>query len=78
MENLAFESGKIYTCNSICDSECVWHVAVLNRTEKFLTIKVIGEGYTKRVGMRVFQGEEQCLFDGSYSMAPRIRAGKVA
>ena len=71
-----FETGKTYTSRSIGDNDCVWNVKVLKRTAKFLTIKIDGEREVKRVGVSNYNGEEQCLFLGKYSMAPVIRASR--
>jgi hypothetical protein len=69
-----FAPGKTYRLTFIGDADL--HVAwkVLKRTRKFVTITDGNE--TKRVGVRLYCGVEQCLPFGSYSMSPVLAADR--
>lgn len=64
-----FVSGKTYSARSICDSECVFSIAIASRTKKTITTS---EG--KRLKVAVRDGVEIVKPMGNYSMAPVIRA----
>ena len=73
---IQFEIGKTYGCRSICDSNCIFEYEVLNRTAKQVTLRN-WQGEIVRRGVQVDNGEEFCRPEGSYSMAPVIRAGRM-
>lgn len=64
-----FESGKTYTTRSICDHNCIFSITVAKRTAKTITTT---EGKTLRLS--VYNDQETVKPEGSYSMAPIIRA----
>ena len=68
-----FETGKTYQTRSICDADMVISVTVTSRTAK--TIKT-AEGKTLRVG--IYDNAEFVKPWGSYSMAPIVRADRIA
>jgi hypothetical protein len=65
----AFETGKTYTTRSICDHNCVFAITIAKRTAKTVTTT---DG--KRLGIKVYDGREQVMPFGRYSMAPIINA----
>lgn len=71
-----FETGKTYATRSICDSECVFAFTILGRTAKTVTTQVHGK--TVKRGVRIYDGVEQFMPFGNYSMAAVITADKVA
>lgn len=78
MNNLiAFEPGKSYFMRSVCDHECIWTYNVVARTARFVTLVDQRSKEHVRAGVRVWEGVEQCMPLGSYSMAPRLCADKV-
>lgn len=64
-----FEAGKTYSTPSICNSDCIFSITVQRRTEKSIFTT---EG--KRLGISVYDGREQVMPMGRYSMAPVIDA----
>jgi hypothetical protein len=70
-----FEIGKTYYAHSACDYDTIFAYTVIKRTAKFITID---SGYdTRRVGVRRNNdGIEICLPQGSFSMAPVLRANR--
>lgn len=64
-----FQAGKTYTARSVCDYNCIFSVEVVSRTAK--TLKT-ADGKTLRIG--VYEGVEFVKPEGSYSMAPIVRA----
>ena len=73
METTKFEAGKTYWTRSICDADMVISETIVSRTEK--SVKT-ASGKTFRV--KEYNGVEQIKPWGSFSMAPRIGADKVA
>jgi hypothetical protein len=73
--NTTFEIGKTYYAHSACDYDTIFAYTVIKRTAKFITID---SGYdTRRVGVRRNNdGIEICLPQGSFSMAPVLRANR--
>lgn len=69
----AFEAGKTYEGRSVCDSELRIVVSVAKRTAK--TITTI-DGKTMRVAEH--GGSEYVMPWGRYSMAPCVRAERIA
>lgn len=72
MTNTKFEAGQTYYNDYFCDTRVL--VNILKRTAKFLTITIGDRKEVTRVGVYNYEGEEQCKFMGSYSMAPSIVA----
>ena len=72
-----FQVGTIYTTGESRDY--VWRFEVVKRTAKFITIRDILSGETKRVGVSVspFDGIEYAMPLGSYSMAPSLDADRI-
>lgn len=70
---LKFETGKTYSCRSLCDHECIWSFTVANRTEKTITTT---EGKTFKVNTKLSEyNQAETVFPlGRYSMAPTLRA----
>ena len=68
-----FEIGKIYTCRSIGDYNCIITARIIKRTAKTVTAEVEGKVKTFRPG--IYDGAEYIRPWGSYSMAPILRAG---
>lgn len=74
MENvIKFETGKTYKTRSVCDSDCVIEITIAKRTAKTI---ITTEG--KRLRVAVWEGVESVKPWGSYSMAPIVRADRVA
>lgn len=79
-----FEIGKSYYAVSVCDSNCKWVYKVVGRTAKRVTLQAqplpeqqypCEDIITK--GIRIFDGCEECLPLGRYSMAPILSADKI-
>ena len=68
------EVGKEYSSRSICDSNCIFTIKVLSRTDKSAII-LDHNGYERRVKIRIdeFTGGEYLRPD-RFSMAPTYRA----
>jgi hypothetical protein len=73
METTKFVAGKTYQTRSICDANMIIRETIVSRTAK--TVKT-ASGKTLRV--KEYNGIEQILPWGSYSMAPRISADRMA
>lgn len=71
--NNSFIVGKTYSCRSACDHDCIFYYKVIKRTAKFITVED-RHGQVRRAGIRVWCGVETAMPQGSYSMAPIIRA----
>ena len=74
---IQFEAGNIYQMRFIGDSELKPQFICVKRTAKTITFSKIGskkENINRRV--KVYNGVEYIL-DGSYSMAPSIKADKI-
>ncbi len=71
-----FESGKTYQTRSIGDYDCVIKVTIASRTAK--TVKATVRGEVKTFRVNEYNGVEQFMPWGNYSMAPRITADRVA
>lgn len=67
-----FEVGKIYSCRSIGDSDCIFAFEILKRTKSTVTINARGDVTTRRVFE--LDGGEAIYPLGKYSMAPLLRA----
>lgn len=64
-----FQAGTTYYTRSLCDHNCIISLTVASRTAKTITT---AEG--KRLGIKVYNDVEYVKPDGSYSMAPSVRA----
>ncbi len=72
-----FEVGEVYEARSVCDYECVWRFEVTARTAWFVTVRSCTRAdETRRLRVTVWEGEEQVLPLGRYSMAPVLRASR--
>lgn len=72
---MKFEVGKTYTTRFATDADSVLRGTVVKRTAKFVTLDM-GHFGMKRVGVRVWDGDESCSPLGRYSMAPVFRASR--
>ena len=74
-----FQIGTVYTTGESRDY--IWRFVVVSRTAKFITIKDILSGDTKRVGVKTDSWNnsnvERAYPLGTYSMAPSIHADQV-
>ena len=69
-----FEVGATYATRSICNSECIFKITVVKRTEKTVTIDK-GNGKTQRCKIHnEARGAEYIFPYGVYSMCPVIDA----
>ena len=69
-----FEVGATYATRSICNSECIFKITVVKRTEKTVTIDK-GNGKTQRCKIHnEARGAEYIFPYGAYSMCPVIDA----
>jgi hypothetical protein len=73
----AFTVGAAYPARFVTDASLAPLWTVLSRSAKFITVQD-PTGRTKRVGIRIWEGEETALPYGSYSMAPCIKASRPA
>lgn len=71
-----FQVGRIYQTRSICDYDCVYSYKVIKRTAKTLTL-LTEDNKTVVRRIYLYEGEESCKPEGSFSMCPIIRANKV-
>jgi hypothetical protein len=68
-----FEAGKGYTARSIGDSECIFTIAVISRTEKTAVI-IDNEDHKRRVKIHIGRDGGEYIMPERYSMAPVFRA----
>jgi hypothetical protein len=68
----AFKVGETYTCRSICDYDCIFKFRVISRSNKTITIPVMGNVVVRKV--KVIDGCETCSPHGRYSMSPILTA----
>jgi len=66
-----FQANTTYSTRSICDYDTIITVSIAKRTAKTVTDT---EG--KRYGIKVWDGIEQIMPWGRFSMAPTISADK--
>ena len=66
-----FQANTTYSTRSICDYDTIISVSIAKRTEKTVT-DIDG----KRYGIKVWDGVEQIMPWGRFSMAPTISADK--
>lgn len=67
---------RTYFMRSVCDYNCIWNCKVINRTAKFVKLKVDGEKEIVRCKVFEYEGVEYCYPLGKYSMAPMLTAEK--
>ena len=81
--NVKFETGKIYSCNSVCDSNCRWFFRVEKRTAKTIVVTELNRNLTVnthhqndsgRKRIYLYEGTEHVRPLGQYSMAPILGA----
>jgi hypothetical protein len=74
-----FVAGVTYSTRSICDSDCIYRVTIVSRTDKTVKADVgahNGGVKTFRLGRNHYNAECFMPF-GRYSMAPTIRADRI-
>ncbi len=67
---------RTYFMRSVCNYNCIWNCKIINRTEKFVTLKVDGHRDTVRCKVSDYENVEFCYPLGKYSMAPMLTAKK--
>jgi len=70
-----FEIGKTYTCPSACNSDCIFKIEVISRTEKSLTYKYNGKVRRSKVNPD-WNGKNEMVMPDRYSMAPVFKADR--
>jgi len=68
-----FHVGQTVTARSACDSNAVFTWTVSARSARFVTF-TDDTGRTARVGVKVDAGGEWAMPQGTFSMAPVVRA----
>lgn len=68
---IKFQPNTTYSTRSICDYDMIISVRIAKRTEKTVT-----DTDGKRYGIKVWDGVEQIMPWGRFSMAPTISADK--
>lgn len=68
---IKFQTNTTYSTRSICDYDTIISVRIAKRTEKTVT-----DTDGKRYGIKVWDGVEQIMPWGRFSMAPTISADK--
>jgi len=66
------KSNQTLTSKSICDSECIFKLTVIERKGNFATVKFMGN--TKRTKVYSDSEGNEYLQPEKYSMAPIFRA----
>lgn len=69
-----FEVGKIYSCRSACDHDCIFSFKVVKRTEKTVWLEAYGKVTARRVRISAYDKCEACDPHGIYSMSPVLHA----
>ena len=71
-----FEVGRTYATRSVCNSECIFKITIIKRTEKTVTIDK-GNGKTKRCKIYTDMRNAEAIYPyGIYSMCPIIDASE--
>jgi hypothetical protein len=70
-----FQPGMTYTTRFPCDANAIIRVTIASRTDK--TVRT-SAGKVLRIKVCPYTGEESVWPEGRYSMAPVLRASKVA
>ena len=79
MTTATFQTGTTYAMRWIGDADALTACKVIKRTAKFVTFEVDGFGPVARVAIKTDdQGSELAYPLGRYSMAPCVRASRVA
>ena len=76
MKTIKFEAGNIYEMRFICDSDLRVNYICLSRTAKKITFGKVGSKEIISRMAKVFENIEY-VKEGSYSMAPSIKADKI-
>ncbi len=69
---MKFEPGKTYATTSACNSDCIFTVKIISRTEKTVTYKQDGERVRRSKIHKDNDGEY--IRPDNYSMSPIFRA----
>lgn len=69
-----FEVGKRYFTRSICDSDCIFEIEILNIGKRFITY--IDDDREIRKSIIKQDGETQYIRPDNYSMSPIFRASR--
>lgn len=76
-----FEVGKIYSCFSACDHNCIWRYKVVDRTANTVTLETLDrmEIIKRRIikGLSELNNAESIYPLGKYSLCPILRATSV-
>lgn len=76
METIKFEAGNIYEMRFICDSDLRVNYVCLSRTAKKVTFGKVG--YKEIISRMVKISDNiEYVLEGSYSMAPSIKADRI-
>tara|TARA_R100001129_G_C5136074_1_gene194570 strand:- start:118 stop:483 length:366 start_codon:yes stop_codon:yes gene_type:complete len=84
--NVKFKVGEIYSCNSVCDSDCRWFFRVEKRTTKTIVVTELNKDLTVnthhqnesgRKRISVWNGEETVSPLGRFSMSPILGASDL-
>lgn len=71
-----FEVGRTHATRSVCNSECIFKITIIKRTEKTVTIDE-GNGKTKRCKIYTDMRNAEAIYPyGIYSMCPIIDASE--
>lgn len=70
-----FLAGHVYSTRSICNHDCVYSFVIESRTAKSVRVWIDGKLVVRRISY--YNGEEQFLPHGSYSMAPVVSASDL-
>jgi len=73
-----FETGNTYKMNWIGDADMVTLIKVVKRTEKTITIKDLHSPELIRCKINIHDNSEYIFPTGKYSMAPVLKAAKLA
>ena len=68
----SIKANQTLTAKSICDSECIFSLNVIERKGNFATVKF--QGNTKRTKVYIDSDGNEYLMPEKYSMAPMFRA----
>lgn len=71
-----FETGKTYSCRSLCDYECIYSFTIVSRTDAQVTISSNFGKVRRKVRICNFDHCEMIDPLGRYSMSPVLRASK--
>lgn len=73
-----FEVGRTYATRSVCNSECIFKITIIKRTEKTVTIDE-GNGKTKRCKIYTDMRNAEAIYPyGIYSRGAPARYSRCA